>query len=115
MINATAARDIALQSESAINLVVEEIGKKIEEAALLGKRELDLESAMNYDKRFEPTKNVAFRNPEFTTWQRLVVNRLKKEGFQVGIAIKVVQIGGGLGSMDDAVRDEQQPFIQVRW
>ena len=114
MINATQACALADASDNVINKVLEQIGKKIEAAALLGKRELDLESAMNYDKRFEP-KEVAFHNPELTPWQRLVAARLKKEGFQVDTQHKTVKIGGGFKSMDEESREESKPFIRVCW
>lgn len=115
MINAKAARILAEESDAAINAVVERIGKKIEEAAALGKRDIDLEAAMSYDKKFE-IAGRSYQTPEFNSWQRLIKLQLEREGFQVSIKQKTVQIGGGFKSMDDEPpREELQPYIQVGW
>jgi hypothetical protein len=115
MINATQARTLAEESEAAINAVVERIGEKIKATAELGGTEIDLEAAMNYDKKFE-VAHEPYRPEEMNSWQKLVAARLKREGFQVAIKQKIVKIGGGFKSMDDEPpREESRPFIQVRW
>lgn len=114
MINAREARELVELSEAAMTRRLELLGEKITEAAKLGNREIWLTSALPYHKEFEVEKKPYYP-AEFTPLQRLLEKELKRLGFAMKIEDREVKIGGGLGSMDDAPRNEMLPYIKVSW
>jgi len=114
MITAKEARELVEQSEASMTRRLNQIGEKIKEAAMLGKRELWLTDALPYHKEFEVEKKP-FYPAEFTPLQRLIEAELKKLGYMMRIEDREVKIGGGLGSMDEPSRLEMHPYIRVTW
>lgn len=113
MITAKEARELVEQSEVSMTRRMDQISEKIKEAAMLGKNELWLSSALPYHKEFE-VEYQPCRTPEFTPLQRLIEKELKRQGFTMRITEREVIIGGGLGSMEEG-REEKRPYILVTW
>ena len=114
MITAKEARELVEQSEASMTRRLNQLGEKIKEAAMLGKRELWLTDALPYHKEFEVEKKPYYP-AEFTPLQRLIEAELKKLGYMMRIEDREVKIGGGLGSMDEPSRLEMHPYIRVTW
>ena len=114
MITAKEARELVEQSEVSMTRRMDQISEKIKEAAMLGKRELWLTSALPYHKEFEVEKKPLYP-AEFTPLQRLIEKELKRQGFTMKIEDRETTIGGGLGSIDEAPRNEMRPYIRVTW
>ena len=114
MITAKEARELVEQSEISMTRRLNQLGEKIKEAAMLGKRELWLTDALPYHKEFEVEKKPYYP-AEFTPLQRLIEAELKKLGYMMKIEDREVKIGGGLGSMDEPSRLEMHPYIRVTW
>lgn len=114
MINARQAREMVEQSSAMMEKRLEQIGEKITEAASLGKSELWLTSALPYHKEFE-VEDKPYYPAEFTPLQRLVKKEMERLGYSFKIEQRDVKIGGGLGSMDEAPREEKRPYIRVTW
>jgi hypothetical protein len=93
---------------------LDQLSEKIKEAAMLGKRELWATGALPYHKEFE-VEHKPYQTPDFTPLQRLIEKELKRQGFTMRIVEREVTIGGGLGSMDEAPRQEKHPYILVTW
>ena len=113
MITAQQARELVEQSEVSMTRRMDQIGEKIQEAAMLGKRELWLASALLYHKEFE-VDYQPYRTPEFTPLQRLIEVELKRQGFTMRIVERDVIVGGGFKSMEEG-REEKRPYILVTW
>lgn len=113
MITAQQARELVEQSEVSMTRRMDQIGEKIKEAAMLGKRELWVIDVLYYNKEFE-VDYQPYRTPEFTPLQRLIEVELKRQGFTMRIAERDVIVGGGLGSMEEG-RKEKRPYILVTW
>ena len=113
MITAKEARDLVEQSEASMTRRLDQLGEKIKEAAMLGKRELWVIDVLYYNKEFEVNEQ-AYRTPEFTPLQRLIEAELKRNGFTMRIVEREVTIGGGFKSMEEG-RQEMRPYILVTW
>ena len=114
MITARQAREMVEQSSIVMERRLEQISEKIIEASMLGKSELWLPDALPYHKEFEVVE-ISYRNPEFTPLQHLIKTEMERLGYSFKIVDREVTIGGGLGSMDDAPREEKRPYIRVTW
>jgi hypothetical protein len=114
MITAKEARELVEQSEVAMTRRMDQIGEKIREAAMLGKREMWMTSALPYHKEFEVEDQPYRFTPEFTPLQRLIEKELSQQGFAMRIVEREVMIGGGLGSMEEG-RQEKRPYLLVTW
>jgi hypothetical protein len=116
MIDAKTARTLVAESETLIEKYIEDLGKVIEREARLGKsfvfpaKTIGLQFRTLYDVKNEP-----YRTAEMTGTQKLISERLKKLGFSMWFEKQEVQIGGGLGSMDDEVRHEMHDYIKISW
>ena len=113
MITAKEARELVEQSEVSMTRRLDQLSEKIKEAAMLGKRELWLTSALPYHKEFE-VEHKPYQTPDFTPLQRLIEAELKRQGFTMRITEREVIIGGGLGSMEEG-RPEKRPYLLVTW
>jgi len=114
MITAKEAKELVEQSDEKMSRRLDQIGEKIKEAATLGKREIWLDMALPYHTEFAVAERP-FYSAEFTPLQRLIEQKLKAFGYSMQIAKRETHIGGGLGSMDDEVKIEHLPYLQVRW
>jgi hypothetical protein len=114
MITAKEARELVEQSEVSMNRRMDQLSEKIKEAAMLGKSELWVTWALPYNKEFEVEKKPYYP-AEFTPLQQLIEKELKRQGFTMKIEDRETKIGGGLGSMDEAPRNEMRPYIRITW
>ena len=116
MIDAKTARALVAESETLMEKYLEDVGQVIEREARLGKsfvfpaRAISIQFRTLYDVAYEP-----YRAPEMTGVQKLIKARLEKLGFRMAFEKQEVQIGGGLGSMDDEPRIEKHDYIKISW
>jgi hypothetical protein len=113
MITAKEALELVEQSEMAMTRRMNQIGERIRETAMLGKRELWMTSAVPYQKEFEVEENP-YQTPVLTPLQRLIEKELSKLGYSMKIVQREVTIGGGLGSIEEP-RQEMRPYIRISW
>ncbi len=113
LINAREARELVEQSKDVLDKRLEKISDKIREAATLGKRELYLADVIYHDD-WVNVEMKPFYPPEFTPVQRLIEKEMKRLGFTMGIAMREVKVGGGLGSTDEG-KFENHPYILIKW
>ena len=116
MIDAKTARALVAESETLMEKYIKDIGRVIQREARLGKsfvfpaKVISIQFRTLYDVEHEP-----YRAPEMTGVQKLIKSRLEKLGFRMAFEKQEVQIGGGLGSMDDEVRHEMHDYIKISW
>lgn len=108
MITAQEARQITEASQAVIEKRVMALSDAIENAAKAGKRVL---YPVDIDKIYEVDDNPY----SFNAQQRLINKRLIDVGFHVEIETYTQQVGGGLGSMDDEVKEQQAYRIRIFW
>jgi hypothetical protein len=113
LINAMQARELVEQSKDVLDKRLEKISDKIREAATLGKRELYLADVLYHDD-WVNVEHQSYRTPEFTPVQRQIEKEMKRLGFVMGIAMREVKVGGGLGSMGE-VKYENHPYLLIKW
>lgn len=115
MLTAKQARDRVTQSKANIDRMLGQLEKLIVAAADLGKNEIILHYTTHiYGDEFRLEKKP-FYPTEFTPFQLLVKEELEKHGYGMSMVVRKVQIGGGLGSMDDEVHHEDRDFIRISW
>ena len=117
MITAKEARDLVESSSAQIEARLARLDKLIQEAARLGKRNITLhyDGNTHYIGDEFKVKYQPYSTAEFTPLQSLIKAELEKFGYTVKIVLKNVQIGGGLGSMDDEIKHEDHPYIRISW
>jgi len=111
MITAREARDITEASQAVVEKRVMALSSAIEIAANSGKRML---YPADVDKIYE-VDNSPYYPPNFNDQQRLITKRLIDVGFNVEIETYTQRVGGGLGSMDDEVKEQQAHRIRISW
>ena len=119
MITAKEALTLVETSSALMDKRLERLDKLIQEAARLGKRSITLHrdaAPYTYSVGDEfKVEHRPYQSAEFTPLQRQIKAELEKFGYAVKIVLLEVQIGGGLGSMDDEVREEDRPYFQISW
>jgi len=116
MIDAKTARKLVAESETLMAKYLEDIGKVIEREARLGKscvfpvHTIGLQFRTLYE-----VENKMYQQSEMTGVQKLIKAKLEMLGFSMRFEKQEVQIGGGLGSMDDAVTYEDRDYIKIAW
>jgi hypothetical protein len=115
MIDAKTARTLVEESDTLMVKYLEDLGNLIEREAKLGKRHV---FPANSGLQFRSIYDVAHedcRASEMNGLQKLIKARLKLLGFDMCLEKQKVQIGGGLGWMDDEVRHEFHASIKISW
>lgn len=116
MIDAKTARTLVVESETLMEKYIEDLGKVIEREARLGKSSVFPASTIGLQFRaLYDVKTEDYRPTEMTGLQKLIKARLEGLGFSMRFEKQEVQIGGGLGSMDDEVRHEMRDYIKISW
>jgi hypothetical protein len=118
MISAKEARTLVEQSEVLLEKYLDDLSTAITMLAQLGKTSFVPECEYSVPLQFRSiwtAKRVDYRATEFTPQQKLLQAKLKAEGYSMLFEKREVQIGGGLGSMDDEVRHEMQDYIKISW
>ena len=107
MISARDAKKLVQLSADNVKNHLDKIEKAIIGAATDGKSQLSLSNAMfsifPYSDNFKITKKD-FYPPELNEFQKTIKKELMAFGYGVKIDEYPVQIGGGLGSLDDEVK-----------
>jgi hypothetical protein len=116
MITAHQARVLVQSSEQMLLKRLEDIGKKIEEAAKLGKNHIILDHVLPYEPEFKVIK-PDYQPPQLTSVQQLIKNELQspKIGFSVSVVEQKHDGKGGLGNMDDDPKPFSTWHIRVGW
>lgn len=118
MISAKDARALVEQSEVLLEKYLEDLSGAITNLAQLGKTSFVPECEYSVNLQFRgiwSAKRIDYRPTEFTPQQKLLQAKLKAHGYSMSFEKREVQIGGGLGSMDDEVRHEMQDYIKISW
>lgn len=115
MITAKEARALVETSTAQMADRLEAIEKVITEAATLGKREVWLSDALPYSDEYKVKDSRYYQSPMLTPVQELIAKELRANGFMFDITLRNVQVGGGLGSMDDEVTHKALPYLRVWW
>lgn len=116
MIKASEARELVAESSVLMDKYTEDLGKVIEREARLGKRFVIPEwtTGLQFRTIYE-AKKESYRSVELTQLQKLLQVRLQELGYTMKLSPREVQIGGGLGSMDDEVKYEMRDYIEISW
>jgi hypothetical protein len=116
MIDAKTARTLVNESDALMEKYLEDLGKVIEREARLGRNYVYPELTIGLQFRTIYTvKHESFRSSELTGLQKLIKTKLQLLGFNMCLEKKEVEIGGGLGSMDDEVTIEWHDTIKISW
>lgn len=116
MIKASEARALVEQSVELMGKYIEDLGKVIEREARLGKSFVFPSNTIGLQFRtIYEVVNQQYRTAELTPLQLLLQAKLKEFGYSMRLEKQEVQIGGGLGSMDDDVRTEIHDYIKISW
>lgn len=116
MIDAKTARSLVAESETLMSKYLEDIGKVIEREARLGRSSVypAKASGLQFRTLYE-IEHQPYRYPEMSGVQMLIKARLEMLGFSMRLEKQEVQIGGGLGSMDEEVKLEMRDYILIAW
>ena len=116
MIDAKTARTLVAESETLMEKYLEDLGKVIEREARLGRSYLSpaQTTGLQFRTLYE-VEHQDYRQSELNGLQKLIKARLKLLGFDLRLEAQKVQIGGGLGSMDDEVKHEMRDYIKITW
>ena len=118
MINAKEARALVEQSAVLMEKYLEDLSDAITALAKLGKSSFVPECEYSVNLRFRDiwsAKRADYRATEFTPLQKLLQAELQAHGYSMTFEKREVQIGGGLGSMDDEVKHEMRDYIKIGW
>lgn len=116
MIDAKTARTLVVESDALMEKYLEDLGKVIEREARLGRSYLFPAKTVGLQFRsLYDVEHRAYRQSELNGLQKLIEIRLAILGFSVRLEKQEVQIGGGLGSMDDEVKHELHDYIKITW
>jgi hypothetical protein len=118
MITANQARLLVAESSVILEKYLDDLSNAITALAKLGKTSFVPECEYSVGLQFREVwtaKREDYRSTELTPQQKLLQAKLKAEGFSMTFEKREVQIGGGLGSMDDEVRHEMRDYIKISW
>ena len=116
MIDAKTARTLVAESETLLEKYLEDLGKVIEREARLGRNYLWPAQTIGLQFRaLYDVEHQDYREAEMTGLQKLIQLKLCILGFDMRFEKQNVQVGGGLGSMDDEVRHELYDYIKITW
>lgn len=116
LIPAKDARALVEQSDALMIRYLDDLGVIIEREARLGKRFVSPSSTIGLQFRtIYDVEHIQYRQAELTPLQKLLAAELKKAGYTMKLDTQTVQVGGGLGSMDDEVKHEQRDYIKISW
>lgn len=115
MITAKEARELVEQSEANITWYLERLGAVITEQANLGNKVLYPRHASGCGHDIFEVEKRPYRAAEMTGIQKKIAERLKTYGYGVTLEEYTVRVGGGLGSMDDEVREEPASRFKIAW
>lgn len=104
MITAKEARKITKESKIALELVLEQIGEKVEAASNNGEYSLNLSKAFISRDEFqvvEPSSGFSTVKPKLTEFQRLLEAELHCRGYGFTLKSYTYKEGGGLGALTD--------------
>lgn len=115
MISAADARRRAQESEANVLAIVERVSKIVEAEADLGKYVAILDHHHQTNDPFFIEK-PPFYPPALSKLQQLIMDRVRKEGFNYKIEPYTYGVGGGLGSMDDEPKPDETGYrLVIRW
>jgi hypothetical protein len=116
MITAHQARILVQTSSQVMTKRLEDISKKIEEAAKLGKTSIILDHALPHDNFYKVEKRD-YQPVELTEAQRLLKKELEFPNIGFGVKIVEQRHSGqaGLGATDDNPKPFSTWHIQVSW
>jgi hypothetical protein len=115
MITARDARNLVVVSDESIKRHLDIISAKITELATNGASSVLLDYVSHHIEEYRVVDRFAYQYPEYTPLQKRIRDELVTKGFQVKIIQVMTQIGGGLGSMDDEVKEQPVHHIEIKW